>query len=183
MTDLRPPTRRKIIFVSSRFQGGAALLFAAVVILGWALFSWHVFGDVTRALRDVSLTAHYRFESAYDVVGESVVRHVAALAAGAFLACAALFFFGIHRIRIGTERIAAAFRRSEEGDLSTPTNIPGPGEFAAVGKQVDAARSATLEALGAIRGEIAFLRTEALPEDEFMKRWEALKDRIGRLAP
>ena len=183
MTDLRPPTRRKIIFISPRFQGGAALVFAAVVVVGWALFSWRVYGDVTRALRDISLTAHYQFKSAYDVVGASVVRHLAALVAGTFLACAALFFLGIRRIRIGTERIVAAFRRSEEGDLSTPTDVPAPGEFAAVGKQIDAARARTLEVVGAIRGEIDSMRKESLPEDEFMTRWEGLKDRIGRLAP
>lgn len=177
------PVRRRIVFISPRFQGGAALVFAAVVSVGWALFSWHILGDVRRALEDVSLTAHYRFRSAYDVVGTGVIRHLAALVGGTLLACVALFFLGVRRIRAGTERIVAAFLRSENGDLSTPTDVPGPGEFAAIGKQIDAARAGALEVIGAIRSEVDLMRRESLPEDGFMGRWEGLKERIGRLAP
>jgi methyl-accepting chemotaxis protein len=183
VTGFPPPGRRKIVFISPAFQGGAALVFAAVVAAGWALFSWHLLGDLRRALTDASLTAHYRFRSAYDIVGPGVMRHLAALVAGTLLACAALFFLGVGRIRAGAERIVAAFRRSEEGDLSTPTDVPGPGEFAAIGKQIDAARAGVLEVIDAIRGEVTLLRRETLREDEFMNRWEGLKGRIGGLAP
>jgi methyl-accepting chemotaxis protein len=183
VTNSAHPGRRKIVFISPRFQGGAALVFAAVVSVGWALFSWHIVGDIRRALEEMSLAPGDRFRSAYEVVGTGVIRHLAALVAGTLLACAALFFMGVGRIRAGAERMVAALRRSEEGDLSTPTDVQGPVEFAAIGKQIDAARAGALEAIGAIRSEAAFLRKEPLPDDEFMKRWEGLKGRIGRLAP
>ena len=81
------------------------------------------------------------------------------------------------------ERIAAVFRLSGEGDLSTPTDARGVGEFHTLGKQVDAARARTLEVIEGIRAEVDLMRKESLPEDEFMKRWEGLKEKIGRLAP
>ncbi|HEY6097029.1 MAG TPA: hypothetical protein VIU83_03155, partial [Candidatus Deferrimicrobium sp.] len=89
----------------------------------------------------------------------------------------------IRKVHMATERIAAVFRVSGEGDLSTPTIKPGPGEFAAFGKQVDAARARTLEVIDGIRAEVDFMRKESLPDDEFLKRWEGLKEKIGRLAP
>lgn len=177
------PGRRKIVFISPRFQGGAALVFAGVVTAGWALFSWHMLGDIGRALDDIPFAPHDRVRSAYDVVGTGMIRHLAALVAGTLLVCAALFFLGVSRIRTGAERIVAAIRRSAEGDLSTPTDVPGPAEFAAIGKQIDAARAGVLEIVGAIRSEAESLRAETLPEDEFMRRWEGLKGRVGRLAP
>lgn len=183
MTALQQPTRRKIVFISPRFQGGLALAFSAVVFAGWALFSWRVVGDVRQALQDVSLTAHYQFQSAYDIVGARVIRHLAGLFAGILLACIALFFLAIRKIRIGTERIAEVFRLSGEGDLSTPTDAPGIGEFDALGKRVDAARARTLEVIDGIRAEVDLMRKESLPEDEFRSRWGGLKEKIGRLAP
>lgn len=183
MTALQQQKRRKIVFISPRFQGGLALAFSAVVLAGWAVFSWLVVGDVRRALQDVSYTAHYRFESAYDIVGESVVRHLAGLFVGVLLAGIALFFLALRKIRIGTERIAAVFRLSGEGDLSTPTDAPGIGELNALGKQVDATRAWTLEVIDGIRAEVDLMRKEPLPEDEFVRRWEGLREKIGRLAP
>lgn len=183
MTGLQQQKRRKIVFISPRFQGGLALAFSAVVLAGWALFSWQVVGDVRQALQDVSLTAHYRFQSAYEVVGAGVIRHLAGLFAGVLLACVALFFLALRKIRTGTERIATIFRLSGEGDLSTPTDARGVGEFHTLGKQVDAARARTLEVIDGIRAEVDLMRKESLTEDEFTKRWEGLKEKIGRLAP
>ena len=183
MTALQQQKRRKIVFISPRFQGGLALAFSAVVFAGWAVFSWLLVGDVRRALQDVSLTAHYQFQSAYEVVGASVIRHLAGLFAGILLASIALFFLALRKIRVGTERVAAVFRVSGEGDLSTPTDARGVGEFHALGKQVDAARARTLEVIDGIRAEVDLMRKESLPEDEFMKRWDGLKEKIGRLAP
>ncbi len=183
MTALQQPSRRRIVFISPRFQGGLALVFSAVVFAGWALFSWHIIGDIRRELQDASLTAHYRFQSTYDIVGASVIRHLAGLSAGVLLACIALFLLAIRRIRIGTERIAAAFRMSGDGDLSTPTVVPGIGEFDALGKQVDAVRSRTLEVIDGIRAEVDLMRKESLAEEEFMERWRGLREKIGRLAP
>ena len=183
MTALRQLKRRKIVFISPRFQGGLALAFSAAFFVGWAVFSWLVVGDVRRALQGVSLTAHYQFGSAYDVVGATVVRHLAGLFVGVLLAGIALFFLVLSRIRVGTERIVAVFRLSGEGDLSKPADAPGVAELHALGKQVDAARARTLEVIDGIRAEVDLMRKESLPEDEFMKRWEGLKETIGRLAP
>lgn len=174
--------RRKIVYIYPRLQGGVALAFAAVVFVGGILFSWHVGRDIRQALWDASLTGHYRFHSAYAVVGAIVIRHLAMLFAGTLLVGAALFFLGIRRIRIGTERIAEVFRISAEGDLSTPTDAPGPKELAALGKHVDTARSRTLEVIGRIRADIDLMRKEPLPDEEFLRRWEALKEKVGRVA-
>lgn len=183
MSDLRQVKRRRIFFIYPRFQGGVALAFVAIVFVGGTLFAWHVDRDVRQALRDAALAGHYQFRSAYDVVGAGVARDVAGLFAGTALAGAALFFLGIRRIRVGTGRIVEAFRRMEDGDLSTPADVAGPGEFAAVGRQVDEARARTREIVAGIRAEVGLLRTEPLSEEEFLARWKALKEKIGGLAP
>ncbi|MGE5190581.1 MAG: hypothetical protein ACM3NF_11050 [Gemmatimonadota bacterium] len=175
--------RRKIVLVSPRLQGGVALGLAALVLLAAAIFGVLVYRDVARALRDVSLFGHYRFRSSYEVVAPGVVRHLAGLFAGTLVAGVALFLLVIRRIRAGTERIAAVFRLSGEGDLSTPTDAPGPGEFADLGEQLDEARRGTLEAIDGIRAEVDLMRKEPLAEDEFLKRWDGVKERIRRIAP
>lgn len=183
MTALKKVTRRKIVFISPKFQGRLAFAFSAIVFVGWALFSWLVIDDVRQALRNVSLAGHYRFQSAYDIVGETLIRHLVGLFAGILLGGIALFFLVIRKIRIGTERIAAILRLSGEGDLSTPTDAPRVGEFDALGRQVDAARTRTLEVIDGLRAEIDLMRKASLSEGEFLKRWEGLKEKIGRLAP
>ncbi len=182
MTALQQKRRRKIVFISPKFQGGAALAFAALVILGAAIFYVLVSRNVGRELQDAAYSAHYHVRSAHDVAGPGVVRHVAALFAGTLLAGIAAFVLAILRVRAGAERIAAAFRISGEGDLSTPTDAPGPGEFPVLGEQIDAARSRTLEAIGELRAEVAAVRNGSLPEEEFLKRWDGIKERLRRIA-
>ncbi len=183
MTPLQQKKRRKIVFISPMFQGGAAVAFAALVVVGAVLFALLVSRNVGRGLADAALQGHYRFQSAYGVVGQSVVRHVAWLLAGTLAAGIALFLLVALRVRAGAGRIAAVFRISGEGDLSTPTDAPGPGEFPVLGEQIDAARRGTLEAIEAIRAEVDMMRKEKLSEEEFLRRWEGIKERIGRIAP
>lgn len=183
MTALQQKKRRKIVFISPLFQGGAALAFAALVLVGAALFSLFAVRDVRLALWDTALSAHFRFQSAYEIVRAPLVRDLAWLFAGTLVAGIALYFLAVRVIRIRTERIAATFRVSGEGDLSTPTDVHGPGEFPVLGKQVDAARRQTLELIDRIRAEVDFMRKESLSEEEFLKRWEGVKERIGRIAP
>ncbi len=183
MNDLGQKKWRKIVFIYPRLQGGAVLAFAAVVVAAGSYFTWHIDRDVRQALWDVSLTAHYHFRSAYDVVGAAVVRHVGALLAGTALAGAALLLLGALRVRLATRRIVEAFRRMEDGDLSTPAGVTGPGEFASVGRQVDEVRARTQEIVGEVRAEVDRLRKQPLADEEFLGRWTALKEKIGRLAP
>ena len=183
MTPIPQRARRKIVLISPLFQGGTALAFAVLVFLGGAYFAWHIDGDIGQALRDASFAGHYRFRSAYDIVGELLVAHLAVLFAGGLLGAIALLFLVIRKVRVATARIAESFRISGEGDLSTPTVDPGPGEFAVFGNQVDAARTRTLELADGIRAEVDFMRREPLSDDEFQRRWEGLRERIGRFVP
>ena len=183
MTALQQKRRRKIVLISPRFQGGVALSFVVLAVAGAALFSLLVSRDVRQELWDATYSAHYLVRSAYEIAGPGVVRHVAGLFAGTLLAGIVLLFLVIHRIRAGAERIAAVFRISGEGDLSTPADAPGPGEFPVLGEQMDAARSGTLQAIGEIRAEVALMRKGSLSEEEFLKRWDGIKERLGRIAP
>ncbi len=183
MTALQQKKRRKIVFISPVFQGGVALAFAVLIVAGAAAFYVLVTRNLARALEHASLMAHYRFHSAYDVVGPGVVRHVGWLLAGTLAVGVAAFLFVAYRVRAGAERIAAVLRISGDGDLSTPTDAPGPGDFPVLGEQIDAARSGTLQAIGAIRAEVETMRKERLADEEFFRRWETLKERMGRIAP
>ncbi len=183
MTALQQKKRRKIVFISPMFQGGVAVAFAALAVVGAVLFSMLVFRNAGRGLAEAAFRAHYRFQSAYDVVGPVVVRHVGWLLAGTLAAGIAIVLVVAYRVRVGTERIAAVFRISGDGDLSTPTDAPGPGDFPVLGEQIDAAREGTLQAISEIRAEVDMMRKERLADEEFLKRWEGLKARMGRIAP
>lgn len=183
MTALQQKKRRRIVFISPRFQGGAALAFVALAVAGAGIFALLLARDAGQVLWDAAYSGHYRFGSAYEIAGACVARDVAGLLAGTLAAGLALFFVLAVRVRRGAERIAAVFRLSGEGDLSTPTDAPGPGEFRVLGEQIDAARSWTLQAIGEIRAEVDGMRKERLGDEEFLKRWEGLKERMGRIAP
>ncbi len=183
MTALQQKKRRRIVFISPRFQGGTALAFVVLAVAGAALVALLLARDARQVLWDAAYSGHYRIGSAYEIAGTCVARYVAALLAGTLAAGIALFFLVAWRVRRGAERIAAVFRISGEGDLSTPTDAPGPGEFPVLGEQIDTARSGTLQAIGEIRAEVAAVRGAALSEEEFLRRWSGIKERIGRIAP
>ncbi len=183
MTTLQQQKRRKIVLISPAFQGGAALAFAVLGVAAAAVFASLVYRDVRMELWSASYAGHFRLQSAYDVAHEPLARHIAGLFAATLVTGVALFFLLVNRVQNATGRIAAVFRLSGEGDLSTPTDAGGPGEFPVVGKQADAARKSTLETIEGIRSEVELMRTESLSEDEFLRRWQGIKERIGRIAP
>jgi hypothetical protein len=50
-----------------------------------------------------------------------------------------------------------------------------------LGAKIDEVRSYTLALIGEVRGEAEAMGTSALSQEEFEKRWEALKEKIGRI--
>jgi len=169
--------------VNPRFQGGVALCFAAVVFAGGALFAllFHHYAKAT--LRVASLQGHYHFLSAYEIVGGALIPHVAVLSAGVLAASLLVLLLLVRRVRGGVGRLVEAFLISTEGDLSTPTDAPGLSGITDLGGKIDSARSRTLSQIRKIREEAEFLRSEPLSEEEFAKRWNALKAAVRKVAP
>ena len=168
-----------------RFQGGVALCFAAVVFAGAALFALFFHHYARGELRVASLQGHYHFLSPYEIIGAALARHVAVLSAGVIAASLLVLFLLIRRVRAGASRLVEAFLISTEGDLdlSTPTEAPGLSGITDLGGKIDSARSRTLSRIREIAAEAEFLRSEPLSEEEFAKRWNALKAAVRKVAP
>jgi hypothetical protein len=94
-----------------------------------------------------------------------------------------VFLLFRRRIHRGVDRLVSAFRLSAEGDLSTPTEAPGPLELTDLGKKIDAVRYRTLSVIREAREEAEFLGKEPLSEEEFARRWDALKRTLQRIVP
>ncbi len=178
-----PDNRRRNVFVNPRFQGGIALLFAAVVFVGGALFAWFVYRESRGALWDASMRGHYTFETAYQIVGDRLVRSLAVLFVGIVVASLVVFWVLVHRIRASLLKIVESLRASAAGELSRTTETPGIREIAQFAQRVDGARSTTLEKIGRIRNEARALETAPPDEEKFRTRWNALRDDIARTAP
>jgi hypothetical protein len=183
MTNSTLPKRRRIMFIHPGLQGGAALCFAVVVVAGAALFALFVYNGLKQALWDASYMGHFRFRTPYQVVDDILLTHLAGLFLGVLCVSFAVFFLLVHRIRAGIGRVTEVLAASGKGDLSTPTEAPGLKAIASFGKQVDAARSYTLSRIGEIRAELDILSSGPQAPEEFRKRWDSLKEKIGRLAP
>jgi len=174
---------RRTIFVNPRFQGGVALCFAAVVFAGGALFALFFYHHSRAALRIASLQGHYLFLSPREIIGGALVRYVAVLSAGVLAASLFVLLLLVRRIRRGVGRLVEIFRVSMDGDLSSPTNATELSDIAGIGKKIDASRSRTLSRIREIGVEAKFLRSEPLPDEEFARRWDALKVSIRRIVP
>jgi len=175
--------RRRIFLVKPRFQGTVALCFAAIVFAGAALFAGFFSQYARTALRVASLQGHYDFLSPHEIIGSALALHVLALSAGVLAGSLLVLLFLVRRIRSGVERLVETFRVSMEGDLSSPTNATGLSDIAELGRKVDASRSRTLSRIREIRADVEFLRSEPLTDEEFAKRWDALKAAIRRVVP
>ncbi|MBI5420646.1 MAG: hypothetical protein HZA60_11200 [Deltaproteobacteria bacterium] len=176
--------QRRVILINPRFQGRVALLFAAVILLGGAVLAFMIYREAREALWDASVRGHFQAGlTPYRIVEEILIRHLAVLVAGILLASFLLFFLLMRSIGAGIQRLVDVLRLSGEGDLSTPTRAPGPGEIASFGEQLDGIRARTLTLIDEIRSEAGSLRNEALPPEAFRQRWEELKTKVGRLAP
>ncbi len=174
---------RRTIFINPRFQVGVAFCFAVVVIASSALFGWSFYRYAKGALRVASLHGHYHFRFPYEIVGGALVRKLAALSAGGTAAGFLVFLLILRRVRQGVGRLVDAFRRSAEGDLSTPTEARGILDVTDLGRKIDASRSRTHSLIREAREEADILRKDPLPDEEFARRWDALKQTLQRIAP
>ncbi|MBM2827807.1 MAG: hypothetical protein HW408_339 [Actinobacteria bacterium] len=179
----RPENRRKIVFINPRVQGGTALFFSAIVIVGAALFSGLVYEDIRLALWDSTYRGHFMIRTPYQIVEEILKTHLACLFLGVLAVSFLAFFLLIRRIRAGINRVADVLAMSAEGDLSTPANVPGLKEMVSFGERLDAARSHTLSRIDEMKEDLAFLRSGSASPEEYRRRWEDIKGRIGRVAP
>jgi hypothetical protein len=175
--------KRRILLVKPRFQGTVALCFAAIVFAGAALFAGFFTQYARTALRVASLQGHFDFLSPHGIIGAGLARYVLALSAGVLAGSLLVLLFLVRRIRGGVGRLVETFRVSVEGDLSSPTNATELSDIAELGGKVDASRSRTLSRIREIRAEAEFLRSEPLTDEEFAKRWDALKAVIRRVVP
>ncbi len=175
--------RRKIHYINPRFQGGAALVFSAVIVAGGILFGGLVYRDLGHALRAAAMQGHYMMDTPYEIVREALLWHLAGLSATVSCLGVIVFFFLVRAVRRGIGRVIEVLRASEDGDLSTPIDARGLSEFTRFGEQVDAARADTLSRIVALREEAASLSASGLPSAEFRLRWEELKRKIREVAP
>lgn len=182
MTDPGPPKRRRIVYISPGLQGGIAVSFAAVVVVGAALFALLVYHDIKDALWDSSYMGHFRFKTPYQIVDNILATHLAVLFLGVLVISFLVLFLMLYRIRSGIRRVIGVLEASGKGDLSTPTNAPGVKEIGTFGRQLDAARARTLFRIEEVRGELAFLSSGPPPE-EFRRRWALVREKIGRIVP
>lgn len=174
--------RRKIRFIYPRLQGGAALLFAAVIAAGGAAFGTLAGKALRQMIESAAIRGHYPMRSAYEIVRDPLAGYIAALLAGTFLSAAALLLVSAWIARGGIDRVVRTLRSSADRDLSSPTRGSGFAEAARLGEQVDGARAATLEAIRSIRMEVEELAASGAPPEEFRLRWDALKQKIRGIA-
>lgn len=175
--------RRRTKLVNPKFQGGAAILIIAVVLAAGALVGLLLFRDIRQALGDASASGHFGFSSPFRIVSDILVRRLLALFALVSAGGSLAFLWYVRGIRLGISRLTEAFEAAEKGDLSSPSNVRGFKELVNFGAKIDEVRSHTLALIGEVRGEAKAMRTSDLSQLEFEKRWEALKEKIGRIAP
>jgi methyl-accepting chemotaxis protein len=183
MTPEEIRNRRKIVFINPSLQGGTAVYFGLIVVLGAALFSWLVFRDIREALWETSFSGHIRVRSSFQVLDDILISHMAGLFLGILAVSFAAYFVLVRRIRAGIRRVVRIYALSAEGDLSTPTDAPGLKEIASFGRQVDAARARTLARIEEMKTDAEALAGGSLSPEEFRERWTALKEKVGRFAP
>jgi hypothetical protein len=179
----RQPSRPRIRYVNPRFQGPAVLGFAAVVATGGAIFWKLVDGKFQRVFPDAAIRGHYTFVSAYDIVRDLLVWHLAGLFVGVLLAGSVLVLLLVFATRRGIGNVVGSLRASAGGDLSTPTGAGAIGEFGRFAQKVDDVRSGTLASVLKIRSEAAALAAGGMAPEEFRLRWDELKRRIREIAP
>ena len=175
--------RPRVRFVSPRFQGPAVLAFAAVIAAGGVLFWKRVDGAFQRVFLDASIRGHYPFDTAYDIVRDLLVFHLAGLFAGIFLTGSILALLLVAASRRGIGKAIKSLQASAEGNLSTPTGTCPIGELRRFGEKIDAARADTLVYVRKIRNEAEALSAGGMSPEEFRLRWDELKQWIRGIAP
>ncbi|HJX14752.1 MAG TPA: hypothetical protein VJ386_03400 [Candidatus Deferrimicrobiaceae bacterium] len=177
------PLIRRNKLVNPRLQGGVAIQIAAIVLVAGSLVALPMFRDIRQALWDATYSGHFGFSTPFRIVYGILVRRLLVLFAFVFAGGLLAFLWYVRRVRRGISRLVEAFQASGKGDLSSPADTRGPGGIIDVGKAIDNVRSYTLARIGEVRGEVEAMRTSALSEEEFIRRWEALKGKIERVVP
>jgi len=180
-----PPTpiRRRNRIVNPRIQGPAAILAAAVVLAVGSLTALFLFRGLRQALWDASLSGHFPYSSPFLIVRDILVRTHLSLFGLVFAGGGLAFLWCERRIRNGVSRLVETFEASAGGDLSSPSDLREMPEFLDIGELADGVRFRTLDLAGEARREAEAMRTSRLDPEEFALRWDALKERIGRIAP
>jgi hypothetical protein len=172
-----------IRYINPRLQGGAALLFAAVISAGGTVFGVLAGKALRLLLHSAAIRGHYPMRSAFEIVREPLAGYLAALFAGILLPAVALSLVLAVAARRGLDGIIRALRASAERDLSTPTRGRGLAEAVRLGERIDGARAETLDRLRSIRSEAEDLAGDGAPAEEFRLRWDALKQKIRGIVP
>jgi methyl-accepting chemotaxis protein len=175
--------RRRTKLVNPKFQGGAAVLIIAVVLVAGTLVAVLLFRDLRQALGDASARGHFGFQTPFRVVSDILVRHLLALFVLVFAGGSLAFLWYVRRVRLGISRLTEVFEAAGKGDLSSPSDVRSFKELVDFGMEIDEVRFYTLALIEEIREEAKAIRTSDLSQMEFEKRWDALKEKIGRIVP
>jgi hypothetical protein len=159
------------------------LAFAVIIAAGGVIFWKLVDAEFQRVFLHAAIRGHYPFNSAYDIVRDLIVFHLAGLFVGVFLAGSVLALFLVAAARHGIGKAVESLRALEDGDLSTPTGTCPIGELERFGEKIDGARTDTLASILKIRSEAAALAADGISMEEFRLRWDELKQRIRGIAP
>lgn len=175
--------RRRTKLVIPKLQGGAAILIIAVVLAAGAMAGLLLYRDIRHALMNASASGHFVFPTPFPVASGILVRHLLVLFALVFAGGSVAFLWYVRRVRRGLSGLTRAFEAARKGDLSSRSDVRSFKDLVDFGTEIDAVRSHTLARIGEVRGEAEAMRTSGLSQAEFETRWEALKEKIGRIAP
>jgi len=178
-----PHLHRRSRLVNPKLQGASAVLVAVVVLAAGSLVGFLLLRDIRQALGTAASSGHFGFQTPFPIVSGILVRWLLVLFAFVFAGGSLVFLWSLRRIRKGISRLVEAFERSEEGDLSSATVAPGFEEIVDCGAEIDEVRAHTLALIGEVREEVAAMRSSVLSEEEFERRWDALKGKIVRVVP
>jgi methyl-accepting chemotaxis protein len=176
-----PHVRRRSKLVNPRLQGGAAIRIAVIVLGVGTLIGFLLLRDIRQALWDASSSGHFAFATPFRVVEGILARWLVVLFALVFAGGSLAFIWHVRGIRRGISRLVEVLEASAMGDLSSPVGVPSPGGIVDFEREIDNIRSYTLGLIDEVRGEVKALRTSVLSEEEFARKWEDLKEKIGRI--
>jgi hypothetical protein len=174
-----PHVRRRSKLVNPRLQGGAAIQIAVIVLVVGSLIGFLLFRDVRQALWDASSSGHFASPTPLRVVEGILARLFVVLFAIVFAGGSLAFFWHVRGIRRGVSRLVEVFEASGVGNLSSPVGVPSPGGIIDFDREINDIRFYSLGLIDEVRGEVEALRTSVLSDEEFARKWEDLKEKIG----
>jgi hypothetical protein len=174
-----PHVRRRSKLVNPRLQGGAAIQIAVIVLVVGSLIGFLLFRDIRQVLWDASSSGHFAFPTPFRVADGILARLLVVLFAIVFTGGSLAFFWHVRGIRRGVSRLVEVFEASGVGNLSSPVGVPRPGGIIDFEREINDIRFYSLGLIDEVRGEVEALRTSVLSEEEFSRKWEDLKEKIG----